>query len=80
MASVLQKIKSKIIDKSSDVLSIVPRMRANRVMRQAASDVDLVKADRASGGNVIAPNANDPKWQTRSLANDVRYRRGASMK
>lgn len=80
MASVLQKIKSKLIDKTSDVLSIVQRLKANRVIRQANADVSVLKADRKSGGNPITPDPSSTAWQTRSLANDVRYRRGAPMK
>jgi len=74
---ILQTIKNKIIDKTSDVLSLPARLKAGREMRQADSDVKILKKDAETGGNYIAPDASDPKWRTRSLANEVRQRRGA---
>lgn len=79
MATVLQKIKNKIIDKTSDVLSLPAQIRSGRVARKADADVVNLKADRASGGNAIAPDPTNPAYQTRALANDARYRRGAKM-
>ncbi len=75
MATITQMIKNKIVDSTSDVLSLPARMRANRVSRKANADVAVLKKDRASGGNFIEPDANNPAFQTRSLADDVRYRR-----
>lgn len=77
MVTMLDKIKTKIVDKTSDVLSLPARLRANRITRGADRDVAVLKKDRASGGNFIEPDATNPAFQTRSLANDVRYRRGA---
>lgn len=74
---ILQTIKNKIIDKTSDVLSLPARLRAKREIRQSASDTKILKKDAETGGNYIAPDASDPKWRTRSLANEVRERRGA---
>lgn len=78
MATIAQMVKNKIIDKTSDVLSLPSKMRANRVARQATADVAVLKKDRASGGNFIEPSASSPTFRTRSLANDVRYRRGVT--
>ncbi len=73
---IIASIKNKIIDKTSDVLSLPARMRANRISRQADSDVAILKKDAESGGNYIEPDSQNPAWRTRSLANEVRYRRG----
>ena len=80
MATVLQKIKGKLIDKTSDVLSIVPRLKAKKVIRQANIDYHALKEDHKSGNNFIAPDSSNVAWQNRSLANDARYRRGYQMK
>jgi len=80
MATIMKTIKNKIVDKTSDVLSLPARIRSGRVQRQANADISVLKSDRASGGNAIAPDATNPAFQTRALADDVRYRRGGAMK
>lgn len=80
MVTILQKIKNKIIDKTADVLSLPAKLKSERVMRQASADAMALKKDRESGGNYIEPDATNPAWRARSLANDVRYRRGAPLK
>lgn len=72
--SILQTIKNKIIDKTSDVMALPARISAGRQIRQANSDTAVLKKDAESGGNYIEPDATNPAWRTRSLANEVRDR------
>lgn len=76
---ILQKMKSKIIGKTSDILSLPSRMKSNRVQRQANYDVKTLKDDRANkeAGYVYNPNEGDhtdPKFRTAVEAIHVRDR------
>lgn len=77
MANILQRIKSKIIDKTSDVMTIPARARVRRIANQVKSDINALKEDRGSGGNFIEPDPTSKAFQVRTLANDVRFRRGS---
>ncbi len=70
-------IKNKIIDKTSDVLSLPARLKSGRVQRQANYDVKVLKADRASGGNAPEPyDQSNPAFRDRMNAIGVRARLG----
>jgi len=68
--------KEKIIDVTSDVLSAPARLKARKTMRQADSDVKILKEARAYDN---APNFNDDgsvtdAFKVRSLARGVKDR------
>lgn len=70
-----QTIKNKIIDKTSDVMSLPARISSNRVQRQANYDVKTLKADRERGGNQPYPNdESNPQFRTQMNAMEVRDR------
>lgn len=69
-------LKKKVIGVTSDILSAPARMKANRVIKQADSDVKILKEARAYDN---APNFNDDgsvtdAFKVRSLASDVKDR------
>lgn len=76
MVNMLQKIKSKLVEKTSDVLSYPARAKAGRQIRQANSDYKTLKADPE--GPVVGPlDQSNPNFRKRVSANQVRFSRGA---
>lgn len=73
----IRKVKDKVIDKTATVVAntFMGGGKANRMIRQADKDIAILKEDRKYGGNFIEPDPTNPAFQTRSLANEVRYRR-----
>ena len=74
---IIQKVKDKVIDATASAIaySTMGGRKYKRQQVQAENDIKILKADRASGGNPIEPDPTSKAWQTRSLANDVRFRR-----
>jgi hypothetical protein len=78
---IIQSIKNKIIDKTSDVMSLPARIKANTMMRQSANDVKTLKADRERGGNQPYPNdESNPQFRTQMNAIEVRNRLSRKVK
>lgn len=64
-----QKIKTKVIDVASDVMSAPARMKANRMIRQTNQDVKAIKAYQAIKGKPIEPyNESNPDFRTKMNA------------
>lgn len=74
---IFQKAKEKVIDATASAIAYntMGGRKYKRMAVQAENDIKLLKEDRASGGNPIEPDPTSKQWQTRSLANDVRFRR-----
>ncbi len=72
----LQKIKSKLVNKTADVLSYPARRQARNSMKQSDYDLKTLKAD--TEGPVSGPlDESNPNFRKRVDANLVRFRRGA---
>lgn len=79
MKRVISKIKSGIVDATSDIISAPARMKSNRAIRQSSYDTKVLKADRANKQSGYRYNPNegdytDPKFRTSVEAIGVRER------
>jgi len=73
--SFISKVKAKVIDKASDVLSMPARMRANRIIRESGEDAKAIKAYRAIRGKPIEPfDESNPDFRTRANAIQAEFR------
>lgn len=76
MVNMLQKIKSKIIDKTADAISYPARRQARNSIKQSDYDLKTLKADPE--GPVSGPlDESNPNFRKRVQANQVRFSRGA---
>lgn len=71
--SPVKKMAKKVVDVASDVMSAPAKMKANRTMRQASSDVSVLK--RARAYDKAPDEANDgDAGRTRFMAGVVKDR------
>lgn len=76
LSGILSKAKNQVINTTADIISIPTKLKARKIMKQADSDVKILKLARSYDN---APDKNDDgtftdAYKARSLARDVKER------
>jgi hypothetical protein len=70
---ILNKVKNKVIDVTSDIMSAPARMKSRSAQTKADNEVKMIKMVRESRGRADKGDESDPLFRARVMVNHMKY-------